>query len=217
MRRSDSEAIEAAIEDDPDEAIRLCEALLDDDEGDADIWAYLAEAQLAAGRSRKALETLAQVVELDPEWIEAYTLRAEIMLDQDRGDAAAIELDVAADIDADDPRLLRARALAAELDGDYETADGLYADAEAADVLWPAPPRFDRATLAVELARKVGVASIEVREMPASGPGRLRMIERNAKGGLIAYARNLERELDGGGEIADLALLVEEALDDLDA
>ncbi|MEY3015154.1 MAG: Tetratricopeptide repeat [Pseudomonadota bacterium] len=213
MRRSDSEAIEAAIEDDPDEAIRLCEALLDDDEEDADVWAYLAEAQLAAGRSRKALETLAQVVELDPEWIEAYTLRAEILMDQDKADAAAIELDVASDLDAEDPRVLRARALAAELAGAFEEADRLYAEAEDVDVLWPAPPRFERGAMAAALQSAIGKA-VQVREMPAAGAGRLRMVERG-KGGLVVYARNLERELDAGGALEDVVLLVEEALEDL--
>ncbi len=213
MRRSDSEAIEAAIEDDPDEAIRLCEALLDDDEEDADVWAYLAEAQLAAGRSRKALETLAQVVELDPEWIEAYTLRAEMLMDQDRTDAASIELDVASDLDAEDPRVLRARALAAEIDGAFEDADRLYAEAEEADVLWPAPPRFDRGAIAAALQQAIGKA-VQVREMPGPGAGRLRMVERG-KTGMVAYARNLERELDAGGALEDVVLLVEEALEDL--
>lgn len=214
MRRSDSEAIEAAIEDDADEAIRLCEALLDEDEGDADVWAYLAEAQLAAGRSRRALETLAQVVELDPEWIEAYTLRAEILMDQDRGDAASIELDVAADIDAEDPRLLRARALAAEIAGDYAAADALYREAEETDVLWPAPPRLNRSAMARAIAAQIDAGPVLIEEMPGTGPSRLRMIDRDGKG-LTVYARNVERELDGGGAIEDVVMLVEEALEDL--
>ena len=118
MRRSDSEAIEAAIEEDPEEAVRLCEALLEEVEDDADIWAYLAESELAAGRGDDALEALAQVVELDPEWIEAFTLRAEILIDQGKLGAAAIELDVAIELDADDARVLRARALMLEVGGD---------------------------------------------------------------------------------------------------
>lgn len=214
MRRSDSEAIEAAIEDDPEEAVRLCEALLEENDEDADIWAYLAESELAAGRGDDALEALSQVVELDPEWVEAFTLRAEILMDQGKLAAAAIELDVAIELDADDPRVLRARALRAEVEGDGKAADKLYAAAEAADPLWPRPPRLDRGQIVRALAKTLDIdaAAISVQEMPRDG-ARLRMADLPDPESLVVFARNVERELDEGASIDDFVMLVEEALE----
>lgn len=214
MRRSDSEAIEAAIEEDPEEAVRLCEALLEEVEDDADIWAYLAESELAAGRGDDALEALAQVVELDPEWIEAFTLRAEILIDQGKLGAAAIELDVAIELDADDARVLRARALMLEVGGDGKGADKLYAEAEAADSLWPRPPRLDRSQIVRALAKTLDIdaGAISVQEMPSEG-ARLRMADLPDPESLVVFARNVERELDEGATIEDFVMLVEEALE----
>jgi tetratricopeptide (TPR) repeat protein len=214
VRRSDSEAIEAAIEEEPEDAVRMCEALLEDDDGDADIWCYLAEAQLAAGRPKKALDVLAQVVELDPEWVEAYTLRAEILIDLGRLDAADIEIEVAVDLDRDDPRVLRARALRAEIDGRYREADKLYAKAEDSDPLWPAPPRFDRDRVGAQLREALDVDAVRLLEMPSGGPSRLRMVDLDDPLVPCLYLRNLERELDGASELEDLVLLIEEAIED---
>ena len=214
MRRSDSEAIEAAIEEDPEEAVRLCEALLEEVEDDADIWAYLAESELAAGRGDDALEALAQVVELDPEWIEALTLRAEILIDQGKLGAAAIELDVAIELDADDARVLRARALMLEVGGDGKGADKVYAEAEAADSLWPRPPRLDRSQIVRALAKTLDIdaGAISVQEMPSEG-ARLRMADLPDPESLVVFARNVERELDEGATIEDFVMLVEETLE----
>jgi tetratricopeptide (TPR) repeat protein len=214
VRRSDSEAIEAAIEEEPDDAVRMCEALLEDDEADPDIWCYLAEAQLAAGRPKKALDVLAQVVELDPEWVEAYTLRAEILIDLNRLEAADIEIEVAIDVDAEDPRVLRARALRAEVDGRYREADKLYAKAEDGDALWPAPPRFDRDRLPGQLRGALDVDNVRVEEMPLNDTNRLRMIDLEDPLQPLIYIRNLERELDSAAVLDDLILLIEEAIEE---
>ncbi len=212
MRRSDAEAIEEAIEADPQEAIALCEELLEESAGDADIWAYLAESHHAAGDAVAALEALAEVVELDPNWIEAYTQRAEIHADSGALDSAAIELAIAEEVDPEDPRLLRARAFCHEVKGELQAADRLYATAASTDPLWPAPPRLARGRLAAAVAREMGLATakVQIAEMPSAGR-RSRMVDVGADGAISVFARNVERELDEGADEADFAMVVAEA------
>ncbi len=214
MRRSDAEAIEDAIEADPQEAIALCEELLEESAGDADIWAYLAESHHAAGDAAAALEALAEVVELDPNWLEAYTQRAEIHAEAGALDLAAIELTIAEELDPDDPRLQRARAFCHEVKGELQAADRLYASAASTDPLWPAPPRMARSKLASAVARelRVPLGKVHMSEMPTVGL-RSRMVDAGADGAIAVFARNVERVLDEAADEADFAMVVAEAIE----
>ena len=49
MRRSDMDDIEILLDDDPAEAVSVCRKLCDQTPDDADVWGWLAEAQVAAG------------------------------------------------------------------------------------------------------------------------------------------------------------------------
>lgn len=212
MRRSDSEEIEEALEVAPQEAVRLCEALLDEDDGDPDVWAYLAEARREAGDDLGALEAWAAVVERDPAWVGACTARAEILLDRGEHARAEVEIAVAREMEDDDARVWRIRALAAELRGHLPEAEGLYRGAAERDPLGGAPARLHRAELERALARRLAGRGLRavLRELPSSPP-LLRQADLDGTK-LTIFVRNIERELDETAEPQDAIELVEQWL-----
>ncbi|MCO4760874.1 MAG: tetratricopeptide repeat protein [Myxococcales bacterium] len=219
MRRSDSEAIEEALEDAPLEALAMVRELLSADDADADVWGYLADCQTELGDRQAALSAWAHYLTLDPHWPEAYTARAEIFADSGDLRAARAELGLATELAADDPRVLRTEALLSELTGDLNGADVLYAKGEEADPLWPAPIRYRRNKALRFLQRELEHPNVQTEEMPTSAEpgGFLRRAEFSATGALILYLRNLERDLDGDSQLEDLHDAALEALDTLQA
>ena len=133
MRRSDMDDIEILLDDDPAEAVSVCRKLCDQTPDDADVWGWLAEAQVAAGDYDGALKSYAEYAVRDPEWLEAYTTRAELMAELGRFDAAEVELEVARAMDSQAPLLLKAEALWFDLQGQFAKADELYARMAEAD------------------------------------------------------------------------------------
>ena len=81
MRRSDIEEIEYLLDENPAEAVAFCKKLSVEMAADPDLWAWLADAHVAAGAYDEALKALAKYVQLDPDWLEAYTWRAELLAD----------------------------------------------------------------------------------------------------------------------------------------
>lgn len=217
MRRSDSEAIEAAIATDPEEAIALVGELMEEDGGDADLWALLAEAQEAAGMSEEALSTWSQYLELDPDWPEAYTRRAEILIDLGRHQAADAELRVAGELFAEDGRVIWHRGLWHEIGGDDAAAMAHYRQAADLDPLLSVPARFPRKAAENHLRgvlREQGL-KLELAEIPDSPgeEGMLRALDLPGGDRCVVYLRNLERELDDVAGLSDLGDLLVEALD----
>ncbi len=224
MRRSDIEEIEYLLDEDPAEAVVLSRRLVDETPDDADTWAWLADAHIENGNYDAALKALAEYAVRDPDWMEAYTLRAGLLAELGRFDAADVELEVARALDSEDPRFIRAGALVHELQGRFEPADELYAKAAALDPSYPPPPRFDRtrAKAAIQrILRDVGKDGLKLtpvfEEIPATGGAKLlsRGLELRDKGTLVVYLRNLERELDDEAEMEDLESLFEDRLAEL--
>lgn len=228
MRRSDIEEIEALLDDDPREALSLASRIVDETPDDPDGWAWRAEAQIALGQAENALKSLAEYVQRDPEWIEAYTMRAVLLTELARFDDAHVEVEVARAIDSEDPRLQRAEAVWHELQGHFPEADKLYALAAEGDPgLYPAPPRFDRprAQAAIlKVLREIAKDGLKLQplfqEVPTPGPtkgGKLltRALELRDKSTVVVYLRNLERELDDESQIEDLAEVFEDCLAEL--
>ncbi len=217
MRRSDSEAIELALEEDPNEALELVRELLRESDADADVWGYLAECETVRGDREAALAAWAHYLTLDPHWPEAYTARAELYADVGDLTAARAELALATEVADDDARVYRTDALLAEIAGDLNGADRAYAEGESEDPLWPAPPRFKRGAATRALQKGFDGAVVHVEEMPSGpeGGGYLRMIDRRGDGSLTFYLRNLERDLDQDAVLDDLVEAAEDALEDL--
>jgi tetratricopeptide (TPR) repeat protein len=225
MRRSDIEEIEYLLDEDPAEAVALSRRLVDETPDDPDTWAWLADAQIENGEYDAALKSLGEYALRDPDWMEAYTLRAGLLAELGRFDAADVELEVARALDSEDPRFLRAEALVHELQGRFAQADELYSKAAEMDPAFPAPPRFDRtrARAAIQrILRDVGKEGLKLQpvfeEIPAKTTGSKllsRGLELKDKGTLIVYLRNLERELDDEAELEDLESLFEDRLAEL--
>ena len=222
MRRSDIEEIEYLLDENPAEAVAFCLRLGAEMAGDPDLWAWLADAHVAAGAYDEALKALAKYVQLDPDWLEAYTWRAELLADLGRFDASRVELEVARAIDSEDPRLLRAEALSLELQGRFPEADERYAAAADVDPAMPAPARYERAAARQAIQRvlrqiaKEGLKLTAVfEEIPTKTDGG-RMLSRSLDlldhGTVAVYLRTLERDLIEGSEIEELELLFEERL-----
>lgn len=222
MRRSDIEEIEYLLDENPAEAVAFCLKLSPEMGADPDLWAWLADAHVAAGAYDEALKALAKYVQLDPDWLEAYTWRAELLGDLGRFEASRIELEVARAIDSEDPRLLRAEALTLELQGRFAEADERYATAADVDPAMPAPARFERGAAKQAIQRvlrqiaKEGLKLTAVfEEIPKKADGG-RMLSRSLDlldhGTVAVYLRNLERDLIEGSEIEELELLFEERL-----
>lgn len=222
MRRSDIEEIEYLMDENPAEAVVFCQKLRQENGEDADLWAWLADAHIAAGAHDEALKALAQYVQLDPDWLEAYTWRAELLADLGRFDASRVELEVARAIDSEDPRLKRAEALSLELQGRFDDADAAYAEAAELDPSLPPPARYERgrARQAIQrVLRQVAKEGLKLtpvfEEIPQrTDGGRLlsRSLDLIDRGTVAVYLRNLERDLIEGSEIEELELLFEERL-----
>ena len=222
MRRSDMEEIEYLLEEDPNEAAALCERIVEDMPDDADAWAWLSEAQLATGAYEDALKSLGECALRDPDWIEAYTRRAELMADLGRFDAAEVELEVARALDSEDPRLTWAQAIALELAGRFEKADELYGRAGEMDPTYMPPPRFDRTRAKQAINRVLKDAgkdglklNAQFEEIPNKGTAKKllsRGLELRDSTTVIVYLRNLERQLDAEAELTDREGLFEERL-----
>ena len=225
MRRSDMDELENLIGEDPTEAIRLARKIVGEIPGDADAWGWLAEAQVAAGECEQALKTLAEYVRRDPDWIDVYALRAGLLSELGRFDAAAVELEVGRALDSGHPRLVRAEAIFYELQGQFVQADALYAKAHQIDALDEAPARFDRgkAKLAIgEVLKQVAKDGLKlhavIEEVPAAATATKlfsRQLELRDATTVVVYLRNLERELAGDAELEDLAELFEDRLAEL--
>ena len=225
MRRSDMDELEYLMDDDPAEAVVLARKIVSEISADPDAWAWLAEAQMAAGEVEAALKTWAEYVRRDPDWLEAYAMRATLLSDLGRFDAASVELEVGRALDSAHPRLLRAEAVCMELQGKFAAADALYAKVAELDELEPAPVRFDRgkAKLAINaVLQQVANDGLKLRalieEVPATASvTRLlsRQLELRDPTTVVVYLRNLERELVGEPEIEDLAELFEDRLAEL--
>lgn len=222
MRRSDMDQIEYLLDEDPAEAVGLCRRLCDQTPDDADVWGWLAEAQIAAGDYDAALKSYAEYAVRDPDWLEAYTHRAELLAELGRFEAATVELEVARAMDSEDPLLHKAEALWFELQGQFDKADALYARMAEADPGYPPPPRFDRRRVrqAIErILRDVGKDGPKLQavfeEVPAkASPRKLlsRGLELRDGRTLAVYLRNLERELTDEAELEDFEHLFEERL-----
>ena len=222
MRRSDIEEIEYLLEENPVDAVAFCQRLRQENERDPDLWAWLAEAHVAAGAYEEGLKSLAKYVTLDPDWLEAYTWRAEILADLGRFDASRVELEVARAIDSEDARLKRAEAFAAELQGKFAEADAAYAEAAELDPGTPPPARYERGRAKQAITRvlrqvaKEGLKLTPVfEEIPKAVDGnRLlsRSLELLDQGTVAVYLRNLERELIAGSELEELEILFGERL-----
>ena len=222
MRRSDMDEIEILLDHDPGEAVALCRRLCDETPDDADVWGWLAEAQVAAGEYDAALKSYAEYAVRDPDWIEAYTHRAELMAELGRFEAATVELEVVRSMDSEDPLLHKAEALWFDLQGQFDKADALYARMAEADPDFPPPPRFDRRRVrqAIErILRDVGKEGPKLQavfeEVPSkASPRKLlsRGLELRDGRTLVVYLRNLERELTDEAELEDLEHLFEERL-----
>ena len=141
MRRSDIEEIEYLLDEDPTEAVTLAKRIAGETPQDADAWAWLADALMEVGDFEGALRALAEYVQRDPEWMEAYTLRAGLLTELGRFDAANIELEVARALDSEDPRLVRAEAMWHEFQGRFEEAAAHLAEALRLRPDWPAATR----------------------------------------------------------------------------
>lgn len=225
MRRSDMEEIEYLLDEDPSEAVALARRIVEELPNDPDAWGWLADSQIEAGDLEGALKSLAEYVRRDPDWMEAYTLRAGLLSELARFDAASVELEVARALDSEDPRLRRAEALFHELQGKLEQADKLYAEAAELDPTLPAPARFERAkakAVIQKVLREVAKEGLKLQavfeEVPkiASGKKLLsRGLELKDRGTVIVYLRNLERELDPEAEVEELAELFEDRLAEL--
>lgn len=222
MRRSDIEEIEYLLDENPAEAVAFCQRLRATHGSDPDLWAWLADAQVAAGGYDEALKALAQYIQLDPDWLEAYTWRAELLADLGRFDASRVELEVARAIDSEDPRLVRAEAMAFELQGRFADADERYAAAAEIDPSTPPPARYERSRARQAISRvlrqiaKEGLKLTPIfEEIPQkTDGGRLlsRSLDLLDQGTVAVYLRNLERDLIEGSEIEELELLFEERL-----
>ncbi|MBP46880.1 MAG: hypothetical protein CMH53_02995 [Myxococcales bacterium] len=206
MRRSDSEAIEITLEQEPNQARQLVQQLLQAQDDDADLWAYLAECESELRNHNAALKAWAHYLTLDPHWPEAYTARCDLFIEQGDIDGALTELKLVKEIADDDARVMRAEALLAEAQGQMQQADELYEQAEQCDALWPAPPRVSRQALQAALQRVHRGGSVRVEEMPESAlpHGFLRLQDVTADGDAIVYARNLERDFDQDATVMDL-------------
>ena len=222
MRRSDIEEIEYLLDENPVDAVAFCQRLRQENERDPDLWAWMADAHVAAGAYDEALKSLAKYVQLDPDWLEAYTWRAEILADLGRFDASRVELEVARAIDSEDPRLKRAEALSLELQGKFAEADACYAEAAELDPGTPPPARYERGRAQQAIGRvlrqiaKEGLKLTAVfEEIPKAADGN-RLLSRSVdlidQGTVAVYLRNLERELIAGSEIEELEILFEERL-----
>ncbi len=226
MRRSDMEELDYLLDTDPVEAVALAKKLVDENGADPDAWGWLADAQIEAGEYEAALKTLAEYLRRDPDWMEAYTLRAGLLSEMGKFDAAHIELEVARSLDSEDPRVMRTEALWHELQGKLADADKLYTQAAEIDPGTPPPPRFDRGrardtVLGVlrQVAKdglKLQAAFEEVPQRPlAAGKLLSRPLELRDPRNLVVYWRNLERELTVDAELDDLAALFEDRLAEL--
>lgn len=225
MRRSDIEELDYLLDTDPVEAVQLAKRLVEENSGDADAWGWLADAQIEAGEYEGALKALAEYLRRDPDWMEAYTLRAGLLSELGRFDAAHIELEVARSLDSSDPRLLRAEALWHELQGKLGEADRLYGQAGEQDPGSPPPPRFDRnraRDVVLGVLRQVAKDGLklqatfeEVPPRPAGGKLLSRPLELRDARNVVVYWRNLERELTAEAELDDLAALFEDRLAEL--
>lgn len=225
MRRSDIEEIEFLLDEDPSEAVALARRIVAEHDDDPDAWGWLAEAQIEEGDFDAALQSLAEYIKRDPDWLEAYTMRAQLLTDLGNFEAAGIELEVARAIDSEDPRLLRSQALHAELQGRFEEADGLYGRAAEADPNQPMPARFDRdkARGAIqkvlrEVARDGLKLQVVFEEVPKKASARKllsRGLELRDSHTVVVYLRNLERELDDEAAVEELAELFEDRLAEL--
>ena len=226
MRRSDMEEIEYLLDEDPVEAVALAHRLCDESPDDADAWGWLADAQIEAGQLEAALKTLATYVQHDPEWMEAYTLRAGLMTELGRFDEAGVELEVARALDSEDPRLLRAQALWHKLQGRFDDADALYKQAAELDPAGhPAPVRFDRARARQTIQKvlrdvakdglKLTPVFEEIPRKATVGKVLSRPLELRDASTLVVYLRNLERELDDEADLDELGALFEDRLAEL--
>lgn len=212
MRRTDMEELEALMEEAPREAVQLAGRLTEETPADPDVWAWLAEAQMAAGDEEGALKALAEYLRRDPEWIEAYTLRAALLADMGRFAEAAIELEVAASMDTEDPRIAQTEATVLELQGQFAAADAAWKRAVALGS--PPPARFDREFLqrmcrdVFRAAARDGLKLTAVyEEVPTSG-GRgkpfARPVELRDPRTAVVYFRNLERELAADADAEEI-------------
>jgi tetratricopeptide (TPR) repeat protein len=223
MRRSDTEELDALMDEDPQQAIVMAQRIVDESPTDPDTWAWLAETQMSAGDTEGALRSLAEYVKRDPEWIEAYTLRAALLADIGRFSAASIELEVAQSIDAEDPRIARTEATILELQGQFPAAD--LAWKRAVDLGSEPPTRLDRTFLQKmcrdvlrDAAREGLKLSATYQEVPTTGGvGKpyARPLERVDARTIIVYLRNLERELPPDAEAEDVQQLFADLLADL--
>lgn len=224
MRRTDMEELEMLMDEEPAEAVRLAQRLTEETPADPDVWAWLAETQMAAGEEEAALRSLAEYVRRDPDWIEAYTLRAALLGDLGRFGEAAIELEVAASIDQEDPRIARTEATVLELQGEFTAADAAWK--RAVELGSQPPARFEREFLQRmcrdvfrEAARDGVKLQVVYQEVPTTGGKGLpyaRPVEIREPRTAVVYLRNLERELPAdaeGDEIQEIfAELLAEAL-----
>jgi tetratricopeptide (TPR) repeat protein len=225
MRRSDMDELEYLLDVNPEEAVALGRRIAEESPDDADAWGWLADAHIEAGNHDDALQALAEYVRRDPDWLEAYTLRAGLLAELGRFDAAAVEVEVARAIDSEAPALLRASALCQDLQGQFEAADDLYRRAAQADPDVPPPARFERRRAEQTIQRvlrdvaKEGLALKAVFAEIPTHAGKSRLLSRpldlrDAKT-VVVYLRNLERELEEGAELEDLAAVFEERLAEL--
>ena len=225
MRRSDIEEIEYLLDEDPTEAVKLARRISQETPQDADAWAWLADALMEMGDFEGALRALAEYVQRDPEWMEAYTLRAGLLTELGRFDAANIELEVARALDSEDPRLVRSEAMWHEFQGRFEEADRLYGQAAEIDPAYPPPARFERARAQAtiqKVLRDVAKDGLKLQavfeEMPlkaSTGKALSRTMELRDRATVVVYLRNLERELDDQSDLDELAGLFEDRLAEL--
>ena len=211
MRRSDVEQIEEMVQYAPAEAVLWLRRTLDEGGDDPDIWAYLAEALTAAQEVDEALKAWAHYLTLDPAWPQAYTARAELLVELGRFEAADVELRMAEELFGDDSRVPRARAIWHEIQGRFGPAEEAYRQAASIDLTCSTPPRFDRVQARVFLEHaNIAPHPLQIAEIPTDSDAGdlLRPHDLADDGTLVIYLRNLERELDSDASLEDLEQLL---------
>ncbi len=99
----------------------------------AEVMALMGDAALRVGDIDYAIELYDRAVELDPEWSDAYSARANCLVEEFQLEEAETDVERALDLDPENPEAHYVRAILLEMDRRFRQADNAFRHANRLD------------------------------------------------------------------------------------
>ncbi|MBM4395581.1 MAG: metallopeptidase family protein [Deltaproteobacteria bacterium] len=145
-------------QDEVDQAWLILNRLENEYPDAADVPALMADAAMAVGDFEYALELYDHAIELDPEWSDAYSARAECLAEMGQLPEAVNDVDKALRLDSANPQAHWVRAVLAELGGKDRVAEDAYRTAAQIDPDgYHVPIRATRRTFDQAVKKAIGL------------------------------------------------------------